>query len=254
MYLEPGELRKTQRRAEGLHNAAPGLALHDGGERIRLLSAPATSGIRQLASKEEFIDASDAFWSTPPVIRQRRPPILADAEDEGIFLTRYRNSQPPPLGAVSESLALLRRSNQYLSTSRFSEGVIFDHLGGVRRGFGFLDGAPLSHTPWLLRDREGIATERGPLARVPHYDRSLLIFYNGNLHNYYHWLAEGLLLLDVLVNSFPPNKDICIALPKSMDINPLVDHREFSQVSWFRPDRCHRGWRGPRQRGGGHLG
>ena len=226
MYLEPGELRKTQRRAEGLHNAAPGLALHDGGERIRLLSAPATSGIRQLASKEEFIDASDAFWSTPPVIRQRRPPILADAEDEGIFLTRYRNSQPPPLGAVSESLALLRRSNQYLSTSRFSEGVIFDHLGGVRRGFGFLDGAPLSHTPWLLRDREGIATERGPLARVPHYDRSLLIFYNGNLHNYYHWLAEGLLLLDVLVNSFPPNKDICIALPKSMDINPLVDHRE----------------------------
>ena len=224
MYVQPHEL-KTQRRAEGVNNAAPRLALHADGERIRLLSAPATSDIRQLSTKEEFVNTRDAFWSTPPIIRERRPPILADAEDEDMFFTRYRNSQRPPLGAVSESLALLRRSNQYLSTSRFSEGVIFDHLGAVRRGFGFLDGAPLSHTPWLLRDRDGIATERGPLARVPHYDGSFLIFYNGNLHNYYHWLAEGLLLLDVLMNSLSPNRDLCIALPKSMDINPLVDHR-----------------------------
>jgi hypothetical protein len=228
MYLEPDELKRAQScggRAEEVNYAARRLALHAAGERIRLLSAPATSGIRQLSTKEGFINTSDAFWSPPPIISQRRPPILADADDEEIFFTRYRNSQRPPLGAVSQSLALLRRSNQYLSTSRFSEGVIFDHLGGVRRGFGFLNGAPLSHTPWLLRDAEGLAVERESLGRAPHYDSSFLIFYNGNLHNYYHWLAEGLLPLDVLMNSLPPDKNICIALPKSMDINPLVDHR-----------------------------
>ena len=36
---------------------------------------------------------------------------------------------------------------------------------------------------------------------------------------------EGVLPLDILVNSLLPDRDICIALPKSMDVDPLVDHR-----------------------------
>ena len=62
-------------------------------------------------------------------IRNRRSPIFVDAVDERLFFTRYWNSQRPRIGAISESAALLRRSRQYLSASRFTEEVIFDPSG-----------------------------------------------------------------------------------------------------------------------------
>ena len=52
-----------------------------------------------------------------------------------------------------------------------------------------------------------------------------LIFYNGNLHNYYHWLVEGLLGLDVLSQALGRNSSLKIVMPKSMDIAAVFDHR-----------------------------
>jgi capsular polysaccharide biosynthesis protein len=63
------------------------------------------------------------------------------------------------------------------------------------------------------------------LAAAPRYEGSYLIFYNGNLHNYYHWVVEGLLGLHILTRAFGFESSLKIALPKSMDINALIDHR-----------------------------
>jgi capsular polysaccharide biosynthesis protein len=51
------------------------------------------------------------------------------------------------------------------------------------------------------------------------------MFYNGNLHNYYHWVVEGLLGLDILSRSLGPDSSVKILLPKSMDIAAVLDHR-----------------------------
>jgi len=236
LYFEPqgvgGEAREIRDR-----NAAPIAALvervtaPEAQSRLQLISAVKDEGCRA-ASHADFLHSRDCFWTEPPVATDYEPPMFADSADEEIFFSRYRNSQTPPLGAVTESMTLLRRSEQYVSMSKFSEGTIFDR-SGVHRGFGFIEGAPLSNTPWLLRDASGISVEERSLAKAPLYEKSCLIFYNGNLHNYYHWLAEGLLLLDILSRSMAPAHDLCIPLPKSMDINALFDHRDMLQALGF---------------------
>jgi len=110
--------------------------------------------------------------------------------------------------------------------SRFTEGSVFDR-SGVSRGFGFLQTSPtLSRAPWLTNESDGLRVAEKALAEAPYYQQSYLIFYNGNLHNHYHWLAEGLLSLDILSRALGLNSSLKIALPKSMDINALLDHRE----------------------------
>ena len=155
-----------------------------------------------------------------------------DAADAETFYLRYRNSQRPPVGAVSENMALIRRSDQFVSMSRLSEGSVFDH-SGVSKGFGYVLGAP-ADTPWLSREgTEGIWARKKLLGTAHHYDKSCLIFYNGNLHNYYHWLAEGMLSLDILASAMAPARNLSIALPKSIDVNAVFDHRDTLRALGF---------------------
>ena len=236
LYFEPhgfggaaGEIR--DRNAASITASAERVAPPEGQSRLQLVSAVKDEGCRA-TSHADFLHSRDCFWTESPVATDHKPPLFADGADEEIFFSRYRNSQTPPLGAVTESMTLMRRSEQYVSMSRFSEGAIFNR-SGVHRGFGFIGGAPLSHTPWLLRDASGISVEERSLAKAPHYEKSCVIFYNGNLHNYYHWLAEGLLLLDILSLSMAPARDLCIPLPKSMDLNALFDHRDMLHALGF---------------------
>ena len=230
MYVEPDALKNTQKRAdrsERWNNATPWLPFHADGERIRPVSAPAADGIRQLSVYlKRSLSMRRRILSLPTSIRTGGHPFLSMLRTSEALLHPILEFPTSSSWSCLESATLLRRSRQYLSASWFTEGVIFIR-SGVRRGFGFLDGAPLSHNPWLLRDREGLAIERGSLHRAPHYDHSFLVFYNGNLHNYYHWLVEGLLPLDNLVNSLLPDKNICIALYQVMDIIPssIIGHR-----------------------------
>src|SRR5262249_35239583 len=58
-----------------------------------------------------------------------------------------------------------------------------------------------------------------------YYGKSYLIFYNGNLHNYFHWMVEGLLPLYALSQAFGSNPNLNIALPRSRHIAEVLDHR-----------------------------
>ena len=71
-----------------------------------------------------------------------------------------------------------------------------------------------------------MSIEEAALAAAPRSDKSCLIFFNVNLHNYYHWVTEGLLSLHILSQALGPDSNLNVALPKSMDINALFDHRE----------------------------
>jgi len=101
---------------------------------------------------------------------------------------------------------------------------VFDR-SGVSRGWGYLQ-KPSPPAAWLLREADRISTSEKYLAVAPCYEKSSFIFYNGNLHNYYHWMTEGILSLDILSRAMGPDSNLNIALPKSMDINGVFDHRE----------------------------
>src|SRR5262249_25115950 len=147
-----------------------------------------------------------------------------NSNESNLFHSRYRNAQTAPLGNIAEHLTLVRRSHQYVSMSRFTEGAVFDR-SGVFRDLGFLKGAP-PDTPWFSIDADQVLVAERAFAAAPYYHRPYLVFYNGNLHNYYHWLAEGILSLEVLTQVMGSTQNLSIALPKSREINAVFDHRE----------------------------
>jgi hypothetical protein len=169
-----------------------------------------------------FLQSTNSYWSSS-FTAFRDEPIFYDQADREIFHSKYRNEKIAPVGTIADRIRLVRRSDQFISMARFTEGLVFDRAG-VSRAFGYLQGAP-QRASWVLKDVHGISACEEALASAPYYDKSFLIFYNGNLHNYYHWMAEGVLSLDVLSQAIGSDQNMSIALPKSMDINALFDHR-----------------------------
>jgi hypothetical protein len=187
------------------------------GRRILLRQAAPMDDRRRAASVGAFLRSADSYL---PVgfTSHRDAPIFADAADK----VRFCDAQARNIGTVTEQITLIRRSDQYVSMSRFSEGSVFDR-SGVSRGLGYLqDSPPVS---WLSRGSDGIWLSEKALDAAPVYKKSCLIFYNGNLHNYYHWMVEGILTLDVLARAIGPHREVSILLPKSVEIDQVFDHR-----------------------------
>ena len=180
---------------------------------------------RRTALLAAFLKTTNCYWSSES-ISGRNAPVFADTADRSAFFSFCeKNGHSSKAGMGNDSVTLMRRSDQFVSMSRFTEGSVFD-LSGVWKGFGYLQGSPAEKAPWLLRGPDGPAVEKRSLAAAPYYEGSYLIFYNGNLHNYYHWLVEGLLCLDVLSGALGLDSNLKIALPKTMEIHAVIDHRE----------------------------
>jgi glycosyltransferase involved in cell wall biosynthesis len=177
------------------------------------------------ASFGAFLQTANSYWPST-FTSGRDAPIFADRADRGRFYSASVNcAHALEVGRVSDSIRVVRRSDQFVSTSRFSEGSVFDR-SDASRGFGFLQLSPPGNAPWLSNRSDGLWVAESALAAAPFYEQSYLIFYNGNLHNYYHWLVEGLLPLDILSRTLGLDSHLKIALPKSVDINALIDHRD----------------------------
>jgi capsular polysaccharide biosynthesis protein len=90
----------------------------------------------------------------------------------------------------------------------------------------YLHGSPPGAAPWISKETDAVGIDESALAAAPYYEGSYLIFYNGNLANYYHWLVEGLLCLDVLSRAMEQGSNLKIMLPKSIDFDARFDHRD----------------------------
>ncbi len=234
LYFEPGRLggealeRLTVSHSSTRHLMQPAPAdqpdpsqsfAHRG--LIPLVPAAPLDDKRRAASLDAFPHSADSYWQSPSSSKSYRDaPIFADHADRQVFY----NALDCEIGAVADHIRLIRRSDQYVSMSRFTEGSVFDR-SGASRGLGYLQKPP-SPVAWLSREADRIWTSEKWLTAAPCYEKSYLIFFNGNLHNYYHWMTEGILSLDILSRAIGPDPNLNIALPKSMDINAVFDHRE----------------------------
>ena len=192
-------------------------------DRVHLRPA-AVDRSRRVESLPAFLETPDCYWPSDST-SVRRPPLFASDADAEAFLSGCGDSaKVPQLGAIRDSIDFVRRTDPFVSTSRFSEGSVFDHQG-VWRGSGYLLSAPAHHTGWRSERGNAVGVDEKLLEQAPFFEGSFLIFYNGNLHNYYHWLVEGLLSLDILTATLGNDPNLKILLPKSMDIAALIDHR-----------------------------
>lgn len=175
-------------------------------------------------SLAEFLRVPNSNWrAAPRTTIYRREPIFVGPEDRRLFMTRYRNHRTAPLGAVPDDVTFRRRSSQFVSTSRFTEGAVLD-ASGVAKDLGYIKEST-EDPPWVVRDRNGCWVKTESFAQAIHLDGTFAIFFNGNLHNYYHWVAEGLLALDILTQALGEGSGLKILLPQTVDIAAVFDHR-----------------------------
>lgn len=222
--LKPG--RAAQPRASS-QPAAPGKQVRPqtspNGGRL-LLRSTWMDDSRRAASLGAFLETADSYWISSSE-DDRDAPIFADRADLRAFYSGCGNrAHIPKVGGNTDYIRVIRRSNQFVSMSRFSEGSVFDR-SGVSRGFEYLQKSPHEHAPWVSGEADRVSIAEETLSAAPYYEGTYLIFYNGNLHNYYHWLVEGLLGLDILSQALGRNSGVKIVLPQTMDIAAVLDHR-----------------------------
>jgi hypothetical protein len=229
LYFEPKRLSGVamQQMLRGETVGAPaarraGRVADSRRERI-LLAAPASmDNRRRAASVRDFRSSTNIWWPSEGTTR-RDAPLMADDADKRVFADACADGTQVSL-ASHDAIRVIRRSDVHVSMARFSEGSIFDRAG-TWRALGYLQGMPRDRAAWLTHDAGRLYLDPTALAAAPFIDASCLVFYNGNLHNYYHWLVEGLLCLDVLAQTMGPDADVRIVLPQSMDIAAVFDHR-----------------------------
>jgi capsular polysaccharide biosynthesis protein len=115
--------------------------------------------------------------------------------------------------------------------ARFSEGTVFDRAG-LAKSAGYFN-QPHAAAPWLGRAADHVSLDEAALDAAPILDGTVAVFFNGNLQNYYHWLIEGVVPLDILTQAVPADRPLTLILPKSMDIDARLDHRATLQALGF---------------------
>jgi capsular polysaccharide biosynthesis protein len=123
------------------------------------------------------------------------PPAFAHRDDRAFFVSKGWNGSPR-LGYLRSRISVRRAYNCHLMLSRELEGVVFDSVG-VRRCYGFL-AASKNPPKELLKDGDRFLLNRQIIDDAPALDGDYLVFYNGNLQNYYHWMVEAVLSLYML--------------------------------------------------------
>ena len=226
LYFEPkrmtaAAMQQMLRGEDGQRPSAP-RHLPAPAQRIRLTQSLAMDERRRAASLADFRRSTDSWWPSEGATALEAP-LLADDADRRTFASG-RVDGPHSALVGRDGVKLVRRSDVFVSMARFTEGSVFDRTGAWR-GMGYLQVTDWNRPPWLSADGAGVQVDAGALATAPFIDASCLVFYNGNLHNYYHWLAEGLLGLDVLRRAMGPDAEVRVLLPKSMDVGAAFDHR-----------------------------
>ena len=128
-------------------------------------------------------------------------PLLAGHEDLRFVQERFWHGRQPPLGMQQARCEVRRSGPKYVLLQRFCEGILFDEHGTYSEAgyFHTLHTCP----PGLWREGHTIMLDRAALASVPRLAGPLVVVFNPHLSNYYHWLVEGMLALDVMRDHLP---------------------------------------------------
>jgi hypothetical protein len=187
---------------------------------VRDASAPAASAIvlRRVAhhhmldvgTAEEFAAGSDRRLSLPAgtdIITQ--PLFVSEAHRNWSFDHFWRPEQTMPLGRVSGGCRICRTRDAGVVLARFGEGALFNDAGTLNED-GFLMHMQHPLPPGLTRDGATSFLLPEVLRDAPVLPGTHIVFINGNLQNYYHWLAESLLALDVMRQYAPAGAKLLI--------------------------------------------
>jgi hypothetical protein len=154
------------------------------------------------------------------------PSTVSDADQ----IWMQRNAWSPAgqsWGRVGTHAAIQRTQNAFVLMSRGHEGTIFDETG-LFTNPGYLLHIPVKGAGHFSRGGDVVCVDAEALRDAPFLAGPHVVFYGGQLSNYFHWMIEGLVPLHVLAPLLPPATRLL--LPGS-----LAAMRDGPEAAWL-PD------------------
>ena len=124
-----------------------------------------------------------------------RPPLVANRRDRQYFVDRAMYGKPRA-GYTTSVVRIRRAHDVHMLLGRSVEGTLFTDRGVIRH-YGFLMvSAALPRGITRMADR--FYLDQALVSSAASLRGDYLVFYNGNLQNYFHWLIEAVISLHLL--------------------------------------------------------
>jgi capsular polysaccharide biosynthesis protein len=123
-------------------------------------------------------------------------PLFVDREDHNFLVEKHRALFPIRLDTRLDYCVMRKEVSKFVVLARGAEGVIFDE-NGVSNNAGYLRVLSQS-VPGLKIEGAYATADMKMLQGVPRLKGSYVVFYDGNLNNWWHWLIEALVPLEVI--------------------------------------------------------
>jgi hypothetical protein len=221
--------------AEGADSfaAGAGVVLRAAGRMADLDEVP----LRRRAPEEVAALVADAaaFARTP----DSRFNIRGDAEfgfvplaccraDEDWMLARWTEPGPRRLGRQVLGPQALRARDKYVLLTRWQEGIIYDEAGACNE-VGYLNAIGMSGSGMVRREGDHFFASWDNMMTAPRLTGPHVVFYGGNLVNYYHWVIDALLPLHALAPYLPAGATLLLpgtlrGFRQGPEANSVVDH------------------------------
>lgn len=200
-----------------------GLAIREGETEIFLRAAARRERheIRMQRRLEDeqapFVDSVEAFAQSSfarVYVQGERDfahlPLVADAADRDWLHRNYWRGGKLLMGQYRARFPLVRERDKYVLTSRGQEGMVFD-TAGVSNEAGYLTSSIFVPGEGIFsREGDTVYLDRAALEGAPYLEGCYVNICNGNLSNYYHWVIDGLLVLQILRPYLPKGTKLLI--------------------------------------------
>jgi hypothetical protein len=128
-------------------------------------------------------------------------PLAVDNADRIWLQAAHYDGSAPRLGRHPYHATPTRAADKFVLQSRGAEGVILD-AEGIWTRIGLLGGAHLP--PGMRAEGDAILLRQDAALAAQKIAEPVCVFYNPNVQNWYHFLAESMVALHVLAPVLPP--------------------------------------------------
>jgi hypothetical protein len=161
------------------------------------------------------------------------PPMVIRAKDQAQFLRFAGEAVISPIGFVDSTCRMRREPKRYVALSRRCEGLVFDQ-DGTWCDMGLLEGAPGLPAGLSRRGRQ-TWIDRDALAQAPRLEGPLIVFYDGALNRYAHWLTGAMPALDAISRQAPQTSRVLLpgTLLQMQRRASAFNHRDIMKLCGF---------------------
>ena len=156
------------------------------------------------------------------------PPAFVERAHREFFVKKAWTRRPR-LGYTTSHITAKRANGCYMFLARGLEGLLFD-ARGVYKDWGYLTVCN-TFPAGLTQQGDRYFLDAAVMNAAPLLAGDFMVFYNGNLQSYYHWMAEGIISLFLLQKLMHGRASV--VLPAGLEAIAKVPYRDSLKLFSF---------------------